>query len=153
MPKTAVALFKNPALVEDVVREIEKLGIPKQEVRTLEEPGTFPVNGVMSFARLDFEVELKHALSEIGATDSDENDYIRGLRNGGVLVLASGPDQIVEAAAQIMNRQGAVDLEENSGPEPELPEPNLEDTVPSRETSAQTGRIREAGSGAHLFVW
>jgi hypothetical protein len=72
MPKTAVALFNNPAVVEDVVEEIEKLGIPKQEIRTLEELGSFPVHGVMSFLRLDFEVDLKHALSEIGATDSEE---------------------------------------------------------------------------------
>lgn len=153
MPKTAVALFKNPALVEDVVREIEKLGIPKQEVRTLEEPNRFPVNGVMSFARLEFEVELKHALSEIGVADSEEEAYIRGLRNGGVLVLASGPDDRVEAAAQIMNRQGAVDLETSGGPEPELPEPDLEGSLPSRDTSLQTGRIREESLGARLFVW
>ena len=72
MPKTAVALFRNPALAEDVVRDIEKLGIPKQEVRTLEEPATFSVMGVMSFTRLDFEVELKHALSEIGVPGSEE---------------------------------------------------------------------------------
>src|ERR1700751_2292401 len=45
MPKTVVALFKNPTVVEEVVREIEKLGIPKQEVRTVEEPATFPVSG------------------------------------------------------------------------------------------------------------
>jgi hypothetical protein len=82
VPKTAVALFKNPVLEEDAVMEIEKLGIPKQEVRTLEEPGTLPVNRVMSFTRLDFEVELKHALNEIGATESEEEAYIRGLRMG-----------------------------------------------------------------------
>lgn len=153
MPKTAVALFKDPGFVEDAVREIEKLGIPKQEVRTLEEPGTFPVNGVMSFTRLDFEVELKHALNEIGATESEEEAYIRGLRNGGVLVLASGPDESVEAAAQIMNRRGGMDLEKSGGPEPELPEPDLEDALPSRDTPLQTGRIREVTPGAHLFVW
>lgn len=153
MPKTAVAFFRNPALAENVVREIERLGIPKQEVRTLEEPGTFSVNGVMSFTRLDFEVELKHALSEIGVAGSEEEAYIRGLRNGGVLVLASGPDKRVEAAAQIMNRQGAVDLEESDGSEPELPEADLEDVVQSGETRVQAGRIREGGSGAHLFVW
>jgi hypothetical protein len=78
MPKTAVALFTNPGLVEDVVKEIEKLGIPKQDVRTLEEPGTFPVNGVMSFTRLDFEVELKHC------TERDRSNRVgrRGLRTG-----------------------------------------------------------------------
>ena len=91
MPKTAVALFKNPVLGENAVREIEKLGIPKQEVRTLEEPGSFPVNGVMSFTRLDFEVELKHALNEIGATESDEEAYIRGLRNGGRFGIGQRP--------------------------------------------------------------
>jgi len=153
MPKTAVALFKNPALVEDVVEKIEKLGIPKQEVRTLEEPGAFPVDGVMSFARLDFEVELKHALSEIGVTDFQEEAYIQGLKDGGVLVLASGPDDRVEAAAQIMNRQGALDLNKGGDLEPQLPEPELEGTLPSRDTSQQTGRIREGSSGAHLFVW
>lgn len=153
MPKTAVALFKDPALVENMVKEIEKLGIPKQEVRTLEEPGTFPVNGVMSFVRLDFEVELKHALSEIGVTDSQEEAYIQGLRDGGVLVLASGPDDRVEAAAQIMSHQGGLNLEKTGGLEPELPEPDMEGTLPSRDTSLQAGRIREGGSGARLFVW
>ena len=38
MPKTAVGLFENPGLVEDVVSEIEDLGFPRKEVRTLKEP-------------------------------------------------------------------------------------------------------------------
>ena len=153
MPKTAVGLFKNPALVEDVVERIAKLGIPKQEVRTLEEPKAFPVDGVMSFARLDFEVELKHALSEIGVTDSQEEAYLQGLRDGGALVLASGPDDKVEAAAQIMNRQGALDLDKSGDLEPQLPEPQLEGALPNRDTYQQTGRVREGSSGVHLFVW
>jgi hypothetical protein len=153
MPKTVVALFKNPTDVEVVVKQIEKLGIPKQELRTLEEPGTFPVDGVMSFTRLDFEVELKHALSEIGVADTEGEAYIRGLRNGDILVLASGTDQQVEAAAHIMNRQGAVNLEQSSGPEPELPEPDLENALPSRDMPLQTGHIRQISSGARLFVW
>ena len=153
MPKTAVALFNNPALGEDVVREIEKLGIPKENVRALEEPRKFPVNGVMSFARLEFEVELKHALGEIGASDSEGEAYIRRLRNGGVLVLASGPDDKVDLAAEIMNRQGAIGLQEISGLEAELPEPELQDAMRSLNTSVQVGRIREGVSGAQLFVW
>lgn len=153
MPKTAVALFKNPASVEGVLKEIEGLGIPKQELQTLEEPFTFPVNGAMSFTRADYEAELKHALSEIGATESEEKAYIQGLRKGGALVFASGPDQKVEEAAKIMNRRGAMDLEKTSGAEPELPEADIEDAVPSREAPVQAGRIQEAGSGAQLFVW
>ena len=57
MPKTAVGLFENPGLVDDVVCEIEALGFPRKEVRTLDEPATFEVTGVMSFPRLDFEVD------------------------------------------------------------------------------------------------
>ena len=49
MPKTAVGLFENPGLVEGVVREIEALGFPRTEVRSLKEPADFDVTGVMSF--------------------------------------------------------------------------------------------------------
>lgn len=125
----------------------------RQGVRTLEEPGAFPVDGVMSFARLDFEVELKHALSEIGVTDSQEEAYIQGLRDGGALVLASGPDDRVEKAAQIINRQGALDLDRSGDLEPQLPEPELEGTLPSRDTFQQMGRIPEGSSGARMFFW
>ena len=52
MPKTAVGLFENADLVDNVIREIEGLGFPRKEVRTLMEPATFEVTGVMSFPRL-----------------------------------------------------------------------------------------------------
>jgi len=153
MPKTAVALFRNAAIVEDVVEKIEKLGIPKQEVHTLKEPKAFPVDGVMSFARLEFEVELKHALSEIGITDNQEEAYLQGLRDGGVLVLASGSDDRVEVAAEIMNSLGAVGLEKGGDLEPQLPEPELEGALPTHDTFQQMGRIRVGSSGAQLFFW
>ncbi len=39
MPKTVVGLFENPGLADDVVREIEALGFPRKEVRTLDRAG------------------------------------------------------------------------------------------------------------------
>lgn len=153
MPKTAVALFKNPTVAQGVVAEIERLGIPKKETVTLEEPGMFPVNGVMNFNRLDYEVELGLALTQIGASSAQQEAYVKGLRNGGALVLASGPDQKMEAAIEIMNRQGAVSLEESDHPEPALPEPDLDDITTDRDAPVQAGRIRETSSGAQLFVW
>jgi hypothetical protein len=152
MAKTVIALFKNPVVVEDVVKEIENLGIPKQEIETVREPVTFSDNGVMSFTRLDYEVELKHALGEIGAKKSEEEAYIQGLRNGGALVLASGSDAIVETAAEIMNRRGAIDIEQPRTPQAELPEPEFEDALPNRDVAVEAGRIRVDGSGARLFV-
>jgi hypothetical protein len=76
MPKTTVGLFENPGLVDDVVREIEALGFPRREVRSLQEPATFEVTGVMSFPRLDFEVDSIRELTRIGATKAEAQAYV-----------------------------------------------------------------------------
>ena len=153
MPKTAVGLFENPGLVDDVVREIEALGFPRKEVRTLEEPASFDVTGVMSFPRLDFEVDLIRELTRIGATQAEAKAYVEGLRRGGALVVATGSDEKVEAAVGIMNRRGAVEVEETSGPAPHLPHVVRESMTPMRDSPVLAGRIREPGGGALLFVW
>ena len=135
MPKTAVGLFENPDLVDDVVREIETLGFPRKEVRTLEE------------------VHLARARTRIGAAQAEAQAYVEGLRRGGALVFATGSDENVEAAADIMNRRGAVEIEETSGSEPQLPGVVRESMTPMRKSSAMTGRVRQSGGGACLFVW
>jgi hypothetical protein len=153
MPKTAVGLFENPGLVDGVVREIEALGFPRKEVRTLTEPATFEVTGVMSFPRLDFEVDLVRELTRIGATKVESQAYVEGLRRGGALVFATGSDEKVETAADVMNRRGALAIEETSGPEPELAGVVRENMTPIRNTPVLAGRIREPGGGAAFFVW
>ncbi len=153
MPKTAVGLFGSAAAVEDVVSEIERLGFPRQEVRTLREPGDFEVTGVMSFPRLDFEVELRRELARIGTTESEAQIFLEGLRAGGALVLATGLDQRVDAAAAVMNRRGAKGVEESSGPEPHLPDQTGERTAPMRDSPVLTGRVRQPGGGARIFAW
>lgn len=153
MPKTTVGLFRHPAEVETVVREIEALGFPRQEIRVVDEPKTFDVTGVMSFARLDYEVELMRELNRIGASKAEAEAYLAGLRKGGALVLATGLDGNVDAAAEVMNRHGAVEVEETSGPEPDLPGvPHATAAIGSQET-VLAGRIRQPGSGACVFVW
>jgi hypothetical protein len=153
MPKTTVGLFEDPGIVEDVVREIEVLGFPRNEVRIVNEPSTFEVTGVMSFARLDFEVDLTRELTRIGATKAEAQAYVDGLRRGGALVFATGSDEKVDDAADIMNRHGAIDIEETSGPEPHLPNIVRGSAMPATETAVMAGRIRQPGGGACLFVW
>ena len=153
MPKTAVGLFKNPDLVDDVVREIEALGLPRKEVRTIEEPATFEVTGVMSFPRLDYEVDLIRELTRIGATKVEAQSYVSGLRGGGALVFATGSDEHVRAAAEIMDNHGAVQVEEASGSEPQLPGVVRGNMAPTGDSPVMAGRIRASGSGASLFVW
>jgi len=156
MPKTVVGLFENRALVDDVTREIEALGFPRREVRSVEEPATFEVTGLMSFPRLDFEVGLMRALTRIGANKAEAQAYVDGLRRGGALVFATGSDEKVEAAADMMNRYGAVKIEEtekSSAPEPQLPGVARDSMVPMHDVAVQAGRVREAGGGASFFVW
>ncbi|MDQ2950465.1 MAG: hypothetical protein M3Y27_31750 [Acidobacteriota bacterium] len=153
MPKTVVGLFENAQLVDDAVREIEALGFPVQEVRRLKEPAYFEVTGVMSFPRLDFEVDLGRELTRIGATKPEVRAYVEGLRRGGALAFATGSDEKVEAAGNIMNLHGAVDVEQVSGPEPQLPVVVHQSMTPMRDTTVMVGRVREPGSGAQVFVW
>ena len=154
MPKTAVGLFKNPDLVDDIVHEITAIGLPRNEVRTLEEPERFEITGVMSFPRLDFEVDLSRALTTIGATDAEAQAYVEGLRRGGALVFATGSDEKVDAAANILNRHGAVRVEETRGPEPDLPLVIGDTAAPARDTPDLTGHVgRIPPSGVAYFAW
>ena len=93
MSKTAVGLFENPGLADQVVRDLEASGFPRNGVRILSEPRDMPVTGVMSTPRNDFQVDLEHDLRTIGATEPEAKAYVQGVRRGGVLVFASGPDK------------------------------------------------------------
>ncbi|HTS78258.1 MAG TPA: hypothetical protein VMG40_18750 [Bryobacteraceae bacterium] len=157
MFKTAVGLFGDAHRVDDVIREIEALGFPRNEVKSLKEPATFEVTGVMSFARLDFETDLRRELARIGATKTEIEAYIDGLRHGGTLVFAtsSDGDERVDAAARVMNQHGAVEIEEmaTTGPEPRLPRVVHAGMTPSDQGPVLAGRIRQPRGRAGMFVW
>jgi len=152
MAKTAVGLFQDAHRVNEVIPEIEALGFPRNEVRSLREPATFEITGVMSFPRLDFEV-LRRELARIGATKAEIEVYVDGLRRGGALVFATASDEKVDAAAGVMNRHGAVEIEEIPGAEPSLPRVALESMAPAGDNLVLAGRVRQPGGGACVFVW
>ena len=153
MPKTVVGLFEDSGLVDDVVREIEALGFPRQEVRTIKEPLTFEVSGVMSFPRLDFEVEMSRELSRIGASQAEAQVYVDGLRRGGALVFATGSDDRVTAAGDVMGLYGAAEVDKMVGVEPQIPGVVHTNLTPMRDGPLVAGRISEAGGGPRMFVW
>jgi len=153
MPKTVVGLFENRSMADGAARDIEALGFPRHEVRTVTEPATFEVTGVMSFPRLDFETNLVRGLTRIGATQAQAEVYKKGLQRGGALVFATGTEAEVEVAADIMNREGAVRVAEGSGPEPYVPAAASATMTPMVDSAVQAGRIRESGGGAQFFVW
>jgi hypothetical protein len=121
MPKTVVGLFENPDDVDEVVREIESQGFARKAAGAAEEEPTIPdLTDVMSFPHIGFEIDLIRALTRIRAAGADVRAYLEGLRHGDSLVFATGSDDKVAAAADTMNRHGAVDVEETTDPEPRI---------------------------------
>lgn len=152
MPKTAVGLFKNPGDVKDVVREVEAIGLARTEIHTVGEPLNLGMDGVLSIGRIDFEVDLFRELSRMGASRAEAEAYVNGVRRGGVLVFATGPDEKVDRAAEIMNRRGAVETEENRALEPHL-HTSIHSGGTAVHEPVQAGRLRQSGGGAAFFVW
>jgi len=153
MAKTAVGLFENPGSVDEVVRDLKASGFPQKDIRVLGEPRDMAGSGVMSTPHTDFEVVLIRDLRAIGAAEADAEAYVRGVRRGGVMVFATGPGEKADAAAEIMNRHCAVEIEELSASVPHLPSTAGDDVAPGRDSSVQAGRVRSPGAGARLFVW
>ena len=153
MAKTAVGLFENSGLADEVVRDLEATGFPRKDVRVLGEPREMAGSGLMSTPRTDFEVDLIRDLTAFGVLKADAESYVQGVRRGGVMVFATSSSEKADAAAEIMNRHGAVEIEEISASRPELPNADPGRATPARDISIQTGRFRSPGSGARLFVW
>jgi hypothetical protein len=59
----------------------------------------------------------------------------------------------VDSAAEIMNRHGAVEVEELIGREPNTGSMIAENMAAVHDPSVQTGRTRQPGCGARMFVW
>lgn len=149
MARAAVGLFENSQSVDRIIHDLEASGFPRNDIRVLSEPRDMAGSGMMSTAHTDFEVDLVRELRTVGAAEADAEAYVKGVRGGGVIIFASGSDEKVDAAAEIMNRHSAVELEELDASEPHL----NSSTSPGRNSSGQIGRFRSSGGGARLFVW
>ena len=69
------------------------------------------------------------------------------------MVFATGSAEKADAAAEIMNHNCAVEIEELSASVPHLPSTVSDDVPSGRDSSVQAGRVRSPGGGARLFVW
>ena len=146
-------MFENPGLADQVVRELEASGFPRNDVRILSESLDMAGSGVMGIPNIDFEVSLDRDLRKIGASGPEAEAYVKGVRRGAVLVFASGSDHRIDAAAEIMNRHSPVEVEELTGAELDLPKTTGENATPTNARSVQTGRVRQSGGGARVFAW
>jgi hypothetical protein len=153
MSRTAVGLFENPSSVDEVVRDLEASGFPRNDVRVLSEPREMAGGGLLSTPHTDFEVGLIRDLTAFGVIEADAEAYVQGVRRGGLMVFATSSGEKADAATEIMNRHGAAEMEEISASRPNLPNADAGEVTPIHNISTQTGRSRSPGSGARLFVW
>lgn len=152
MARTAVGFFENQGSATQVAAEINAAGVASTEIHVLTDPIDLPVKGSLSSPHTDFMASLCRDLREMGATNEEANAYVKGVENGGALVMASGSAEQVSAAASIMNQHNASDVEQLAGLEPALPATHLGFGAARRE-SIFAGRIRQSGGGARIFVW
>jgi len=153
MSKTAVGLFQHPGVADQVVHDLDARAFPRNEIHILGEPREMSGDGVTSIPRIDFEVGLNRDLKAIGASDREARAYVQAVRRGGVLVFASGSNEQVDDAAEIMNRHDAIEVEELIGNELEAGSTATGNMTPIVDSSPQTGRISQSGGGARMFVW
>jgi hypothetical protein len=153
MAHTTIGLFPNLLNAEQAINELKAAGVAADDLRVIAEPRYMHVTGVLSTPEIDFCAELDQDLRAMGVTEPEVQAYIRGMRNGGVLVFACGSIAQVENFTSIMNRHEAANVEELTGMEPVLPGVAHESAIPAHGYSAQAGRVRCAGGGARMFVW
>ncbi len=72
----------------------------------------------MSTPHNDFEVKLTRNLAAFGIIEADVSVYVQGLGHGGSMIFATSQGEKGDAAAEIMDRHGALDLEEIRAPAP-----------------------------------
>jgi hypothetical protein len=120
MAKTAIGLFENPGSVDEVVRDLEASAFPRKDVRVLGESREMAGSGLMSTPHTDFEVGLIRDLTVFGVLEADAEDYVQGVRRGGVMVFATSSGDKAQAATEIINRHGAVEIEKISASQPDF---------------------------------
>jgi hypothetical protein len=160
MSKTAVGLFENPGVADEVVHDLHASGFPGTEIRILREPLDMAVAGVTSIPHTEFEAGLDRELKAIGASEGEANAYVRQVRRGGVLVFATGSSAEADNAAEVMNHHGAMQVDELIGREPGIGKTmgqgmslSRDANMPAPHDITQTGRVRQSGDGARMFVW
>jgi hypothetical protein len=152
MKTTAVGLFAQSETAEAVVNALRESGIASDEIRVLARPVASSVDSATSTPGLDFVAALAEDLRSMGANDSELEAYLDGVRNGNVLVFASGNAAQADSAAQVMNRFEPAEMHELAGAIPELPAAHVGE-VGTNILSMKGDRARAQATGARVFTW
>jgi Heat induced stress protein YflT len=178
MPKSAVGLLDNAAAAESAMRALEAEGFTRDDLQlVVNRPDIAsgpPVGGPLedtasesgagmgtAISTATFHSGIIRALVSLGVPEPDAEEYAEGVRRGGALVVVKAIDPRADHAASILDRQGALRVEERAvewttgGWKRQFAKAGRERGLsPKRpESSVQVGRDRTDYGGARIFVW
>jgi len=105
MAKTVIGLFEDQSQIQQVLQELEQQGFQRNSLKVMGSGN----HGQGNQQRVDV-----NSLTGAGVPQEDAHIYAEGVRRGGTLVQLSAPDDRAETAYEIMQRSGAVDLDNHS---------------------------------------
>src|SRR5437868_5070237 len=109
--RTVTAFFDNKDTASEAVEELVKAGFPRATVRLI--PGTGqPASSAQG--KPHAEKGFWEALKDFFLPDEDRYTYAEGLRRGGYLVMVSTSDANYQRALELLDRAGAVDIDERA---------------------------------------
>ena len=153
MADTAVGLFAHSEDAEAVVGALGIIGFPTESIRVVSQPTGAAVDSPTSTPQIDFAAALGRDLRSMGATDDDCEAFLFGIRNGNVLVFATGTAALAESAVELMNNHAAVEVEEFAGAVPTATGSDMGAYVGGHDISSKAGRVRARTEGAKVFSW
>jgi hypothetical protein len=152
MAETAVGLFEK-STSDGVVAALRNSGFPNQGIRVVTPPMGAAVGGMMETPLTDFAAAVSRDFRAMGADDAECEAYVAGIRNGHVLIFATGTIQEATSATAVMNRYSAIEVREFAGAAPLLPGIKTESPSATKTISAKEDNIRAKTEGARIFSW
>jgi stress response protein YsnF len=163
MAKTVVGLFDSRTNIEDVIRDLDRIGVPKRHIHTLgraeasekgERSWTERVASFFGFTGQERERELGAA-------------YADAMKEGDTLLIVDVDDPMADPTAVVLNQHGAIDMDARTAgragrEELEIPAPpesrtvpiSVQTTVPVVEEELEVGKrtVERGGVRVHSHV-
>ena len=124
MATTLVGIFDDYNTAQQVAQDFVQRGFNQADINITAndaKPGTTHYGGgtdaTYNTAGSTFSDRISNFFSNLFGSDVDESDrgiYAESLRRGSTLVTIKAEDQLVDTAAEIMNRHGAVDIDQRA---------------------------------------
>jgi peptidoglycan hydrolase-like protein with peptidoglycan-binding domain len=153
MAETAVGLFEHPGTADAVADALRANGIPSNGIRILAKPPAQSVDSATSTPTIDFAAALAQDLRSMGATDRECEAYLAGVRQGNVLVFATGSSAQAETAISVMNAYEPIEIEEFAGAVPAAVGVQGKEVAPHDSISLGSDQARAKTEGARVFSW